>query len=210
MLLDLACGTGGFSCEFAKQNISVIGVDRSVGMLNVARQKSAENAQDVLFLNQSAEQLDLYGTVDGAVCLLDSVNHITDYDVLERAFSRVSLFLEDNRLFVFDVNTVYKHKNVLSCNSFVKEAASVFCVWQNGECEKDGTVEINLDFFSETEDGTYERFSEEFSERAYTIDELKKALQNAGLETVAVLSDMSFSEPKQTDERIIFVTRRVK
>ena len=82
LLLDLACGTGGFSNEFAQNGIEVIGVDISEEMLSAARENSAKLGTDVLYLCQKAEELDLYGTVDGAVCCLDSLNHITDYKKL--------------------------------------------------------------------------------------------------------------------------------
>ena len=68
LLLDVACGTGGFSNEFAKQGIEVIGADMSQEMLSVAREKSVQQGHDILYLCQKAEELDLYGTVDGAVC----------------------------------------------------------------------------------------------------------------------------------------------
>ena len=79
LMLDLACGTGNFSTEFARRGIEVIGVDISEDMLAVANEKNLELEQPVLYLCQPAEELELYGTVDGAVCLLDSLNHITDY-----------------------------------------------------------------------------------------------------------------------------------
>ena len=78
LLLDLACGTGGFSNCFAKKGIEVIGVDMSEEMLAKAGENSAEMGTDVLFLCQKAEELDLYGTVDGAICCMDSLNHITN------------------------------------------------------------------------------------------------------------------------------------
>ena len=116
LLLDLACGTGSFSNEFAKRDIQVIGVDLSPEMLNIAREKSQKEKLDVLYLCQDASRLDLYGTVDGAVCCMDSINHITDINVLKETFKKVSLFLEPDCLFVFDVNTLYKHKEVLGNN----------------------------------------------------------------------------------------------
>ena len=131
LLLDVACGTGGFSNEFAKQGIEVIGTDMSEEMLSVARENSAVLGQDVLYLCQKAEELDLYGTVDGAVCCLDSLNHITDYKTLCKAFSKVSMFLEKDRLFIFDVNTVYKHREILGDNVFVTDNGNLYCVWAN-------------------------------------------------------------------------------
>ena len=90
LLLDLACGTGSMACEFARRGIEVIGADDSVEMLTVAREKAMEQGLDVLFLCQSMQELDLYGTVDSAVCTLDSLNHITDPREVKKALSRVS------------------------------------------------------------------------------------------------------------------------
>lgn len=210
LLLDVACGTGGFSLPFAKKGIEVIGADPSPEMLDVAREKLAAAGVEALLLCQSAEELDLYGTVDGAVCCLDSLNHIIDVDEFKRSIARIALFLEPERLFIFDVNTEYKHKNVLSGTTFAAETEDVFCVWQNSECDEDGIVDISLDFFRETEDGTYLRTSEDFSERAYSPEFIEKCITEAGLETVAVLGDMSFDAPKKEEERVIYVTRRVK
>ena len=209
LLLDVACGTGGFSYLFAEKGIDVIGADPSPEMLDIAREKFAEAGKDVLLLCQSAEELDLYGTVDGAICCLDSLNHIIDEDEFKRSVARIALFLEPERLFVFDVNTEHKHKNILSGTTFAVETEDVFCVWQNSECDEDGIVDISLDFFRKTEDGLYERSSEDFSERAYSFEFIEKCIAEAGLEVVAVLGDMSFDAPKYDEERVFYVTRRV-
>lgn len=209
LMLDVACGTGGFTLPFLKKGIDVIGVDPSPEMLNVAREKLADDGYNALLLCQSAEDLDLYGTVDGAVCCLDSLNHITDADELKRSISRIALFLEKDRLFIFDVNTEYKHRNVLSGAVFTAETEDCFCVWRNSECDSHSVVDISLDFFKENDDGTYTRSFEDFSERAYSIDYLKECITAAGLETVAVLGDLSFDAPTYEEQRIIFVTRRI-
>lgn len=209
LLLDVACGTGAFSLRFAEQGIDVIGVDPSPAMLNIARDKLEYAGKNVLLLCQSAEDLDLYGTVDGAICCLDSLNHITDEDEFKRSLQRISLFLEPERLFIFDVNTEFKHREVLSNSTFVFETDGVFCVWRNSECDENGIVDISLDFFSENSDGTYERSFEDFSERAYSSDFIGQCIKSAGLETVAVLGDMTFESPKKDEERVIYVTRRV-
>ena len=208
LMLDLACGTGEFSNRFASKGVSVIGVDISYDMLSVAREKSAERGLDVLYLCQDAATLDLYGTVDGAICCLDSLNHITDYNDFYKAIARVSLFLEKDRLFIFDVNTPYKHREILGNNTFVIDTNDIYCVWQNGYSEKDNVVEINLDFFTREGDA-YFRTSENFCERAYTADEIENALQKAGLKIEAIFEDMTENAPNDTAERVIYVTRKV-
>ena len=93
-ILDLACGTGTMSFLLAERGYEVIGVDFSPEMLAVAAEKSLEGeGEPPIFLCQSMEELDLYGTIDACVCLLDSVNHVTEPERLQQAFQRVWLFL---------------------------------------------------------------------------------------------------------------------
>lgn len=208
LLLDVACGTGGFSLEFAKRGTEVIGADPSEEMLSVAREKAQETGAEVLFLCQSAENLDLYGTVDGAVCCLDSLNHITEYGTFRQALARVTLFLETGRLFLFDLNTVYKHNEILSDHTFVLEEDGVFCVWQNETDPTDHLTAITLDFFEE-ENGVYLRGGEEFAEKAYREEEIYAAIQDAGLELVTEIDDETKAPPTEKTERIIYVTRKI-
>lgn len=207
LMLDLACGTGSFSYSFAENGIEVIGVDCSEGMLAAALSKQGHGSHNPLFLNQSAQELELFGTVDGAISMLDSLNHITDYNDFCKALSRVSLFLEKDRLFIFDLNTEYKHKEVLGDNTFVREDEDVFCVWQN-EYQGDGVVDIYLDFFVSSPNGQYDRFCENFSEKAYSKNEIENALEKAGLELVDMFDDLSNDKPGDTTERITYIVRK--
>ena len=210
LMLDVGCGTGEFTVLFAKKGIDMIGADPSSGMLSAAMDKAAQCGVAPLLLCQSAENLDLYGTVDGAVCLMDSLNHITDYNLFCRAIERISLFLEPERLFIFDINTEYKHKKVLSQQTYTYENDTVFCCWQNSRCGENNVIDISLDFFAKKENGLYERLTERFSERAYTDPQIESALKKAGLQTVAVLGDLSDSAPLDTDERIFYITKKLK
>ncbi len=209
LLLDLACGTGGFSVELSKAGIDVIGVDISEGMLDCAWKNSERAGQDILFLCQDATELELYGTVDGAVCCLDSLNHITDYKDFCRAISRVALFLEKERLFIFDLNTEYKQREILGDNTFVIDEPPVYCVWSNLYSPDTKTTDVALDFFEQNENGTYSRACEEFSERCYDAEQVKKALENANLEILAVYEEMTESDPKGDTQRVVYVTRRI-
>lgn len=208
LLLDLACGTGSFSLEMAKEGIEVIGVDMSEDMLSVAREKATETNTDILFLCQKAEELDLYGTVDGAICCMDSLNHITDIKNLKKAIKKVALFMEADGLFIFDVNTPYKHEHILANETFVFEENEIFCVWQNKYNRKKGITDISLEFFEKTEKDKYVRYSESFSERAYTEENFRKILTESGFDTLTVLDDMTLKSPKQTCDRMIFVAKK--
>lgn len=208
LLLDLACGTGNISNEFAKRGVSVIGVDISEEMLAVAQEKSRAQNLDVLYLCQPANRLDLYGTVDGAVCTIDSLNHITDYKEFCEVFVKVSLFLEKDALFIFDMNTVYKHEKILADNTYVFDTGYIYCVWQNSYYADERITEISLDFFSKTDAG-YIRSKEEFCERAYNIEEIENAIKKAGLKLEAAFGDMSKKPPKDDEQRIVFVAKKI-
>lgn len=206
-VLDLACGTGSLTVELAKRGYDMIGVDASGDMLCRAQNKAFESGVSPMFLCQRMQELDLYGTVDAAVCSLDSINHLTDEKDVKRTFERLRLFVAPGGVFIFDVNTVYKHRNVLGDNAFVYEYPDVFCVWQNSFNGQDNTVDIALDFFENCGE-TYKRRSENFSERAYEIDFLKSLLDKAGFDTEFVFDDMSREPPKEDSQRAVIAARR--
>ena len=209
LLLDVGCGSGGFSLQFAKKEIEVIGADISEGMLVRAREKAEKEKLNVLFLNQSAADLDLYGTVDGAVCFMDTVNHIIDSKELQKSFNKISLFLEKDRLFIFDVNTIYKHQEILGDNAFVFESDNLYCVWQNFYNKRSKLTDIYLDFF-ETDGELYTRTTDEFSERAYTHNQLENMLLKAGFCIEAVYGEDTFKKPACNSQRNIYIARKVK
>ena len=208
LLLDLACGTGNFSVEFAKSGIEVIGVDISEDMLFVAQEKNAELEIPVMYICQPAEELELYGTVDGAVCMLDSLNHIMNYNDFKKAIARTALFLEPERLFIFDLNTPYKHKKILANNSFRAKNKDMRCLWSNSYREENNTVDIYLQFSKKIGLFKLEMYSEQFSERTFSEQEIQDALDEAGLELLAIYGENSFEAPKQNSERNIYITRR--
>ena len=204
-LLDLACGTGSFTLALARRGYDMVGVDASADMLTVAALRSGPAP---MFICQHLEDLDLYGTAQGAVCLTDSVNHLTQPARVRKFFRRLALFLEPGAPFVFDVNTLHKHERVLGDNTFIYEADGALCVWQNRWDADAWTTQIDLDLFIENEDGSYTRQQESFSERAYTIEELTAWLGKAGFAVEHVYGELTQEPPREGEERVYFVCRR--
>lgn len=200
--LDLACGTGSLTVELAKRGLDVYGIDGSPSMLSVAQQKAADAGLNILFLCQQMQSIDLYGTVDTVICALDSINHLTGENDVQKTFKRVSLFLNPGGYFIFDINTIYKHRYVLANNTFVYDTEDVYCVWQNRYEEKTNRVAISLDFFGR-QGNEYYRSSEQFYERAYSMEWIVSALEKAGLEAVGLYDDLSFQKPGDKTERTI-------
>ncbi len=207
ILLDLGCGTGSMSFEMADRGFDVIGVDSSIGMLGIAQQKMFEKGKQILFLNQAMQEIDLYGTVDCAICVLDSINHLNNSNEVKETLKKVSLFMNKGGAFAFDVNTIYKHRNILADNVFVYEYDGLFCAWQNSYNSDDNSVDISLDFFEE-EDGVYYRSSESFSEQAYEISDISQWLEDAGFEIIGIFDDMTTDELKPESERAVFLAKK--
>jgi len=210
LVLDLACGTGTYTCALLRRGYDVVGIDASPEMLQVALEKAqALHLTPPLLLCQRLEALDLYGTARAAVCLTDSLNHLTEPALVRRFFKRLALFLEPGAPFLFDVNTPYKHAHVLADNAFVyeDEDEGVFCAWQNRWLPQRRTTEITLDFFFE-ENGSYTRQKEQFAERAYPPEELTAWLNKAGFSVEHIYEELTEQPPCETAERIYFVCRR--
>ncbi len=205
-LLDLACGSGSLASELHRRGVDIIGVDASAEML----QRAVEKIPTALWLCQDMRQLDLYGTVDGTVCTLDSLNHLCRTADVAEVFRRVRLFTEPHGLFVFDVNTPYKHRAVLGDRAFVLEEENVLCAWRTHYTPRTQQVTMQLDFFAACDDGRYERYEECVRERAYSERTLRRLLAQTGWETLAVYGEGRDTAPTDTDERMVFVARSTR
>ena len=207
ILLDLGCGTGNFSVAFSDRGFDVIAVDISPECLCEAQNKA--NGRNILFLCQDMTELDLYGTIDCCICLFDTLNHLPDKAAFEKAIARVSLFMNPGGVFIFDVNTEYKHKFVLANNTFVIDTDDVYLVWRNSTA---GSLEtrLKLDFFIKNPDGTFEKRSDSFTERPFETKYIKSVLENNGFCNISAYKELTEDEPDEHTQRIFFVAEKEK
>jgi SAM-dependent methyltransferase len=104
-LVDLACGTGTFLGQWRSRHPDwrLLGTDSSSGMLQVARKKLGRGA-GVTLLHQELQETRLPEVVGAAVCVFDSLNHLTSLDDLRQSFLRIACNLAPGGLFLFDLN----------------------------------------------------------------------------------------------------------
>ena len=214
LLTDLACGSGSLSEALARLGYDVIGVDNSPAMLSAAMEKKLKSGLPIQYLCQDMRELDMFGTIDVTVCMLDSLNHLETLTDWQTVFEKVSLFAQPGGLFLFDMNTLYKHRNVLADQVFVFDTEKVFCTWENHLLEDNATVEEQLTFFERDGDCWY-RSEELITERAFPVQTIEGLVRIAGLELVAEFdADTGLDTPEQlspvteTTERILFVCRK--
>lgn len=186
LLLDLCCGTGSMTWELARRGYELIGADRSVDMLMQAQSRQDEVKVRPLFLCQSAEELDLYGTVDAAVCCLDGLNYIPP-DTLGEVFRRLRLFIRPGGLFLFDIRTPAFLRG-LDGQVFVDEKEDVLCLWRADYDQALGALVYGMDLFTRR-GRLWERSGEEHIEYAHEPEALRLLLEQAGFCDVRLRTD---------------------
>lgn len=210
ILLELGCGTGSLCEKMSGLGYDVIGIDTSQEMLSEALDKKYDSGSEIQYLCQDMTQLDMYGTIDVTVSVLDSINHLPDINAVKKAFERVSLFAFPDGLFIFDVNTVYKHREVLGNNAYLYDLDGLFCAWQNEFAENDNSVEMFLDFFEQREDGKYERYQENFREIAIEEAEIDRIIDETGFEILGKYDGYTDNPINDKTQRIVYVVRKVR
>lgn len=212
LVLDLGCGTGSMTIELASRGYDMTGVDISVDMLDVARERAAEKGFDgkILWLCQDMREFELYGTVDSAVCCLDGMNHLITPKDFSACLSLVHNYLIPDGLFIFDINGKYKFENIYGSSSYVFEEEGSFCVWQNYYNEKTKLCDFYITLFSEDAEGRYSREDEVETERMYTLRSVKTMLKQSGFEFIGAYSDYDMKEGNDQSERIYVVARCIK
>lgn len=186
LLLDLCCGTGTLTDVLSRRGYEMIAVDSSVEMLMEAQSKSAGLETPPLFLCQDAAALDLYGTVDAAVCSLDGMNYIPPEDLPE-VFRRLRLFVRPGGLLIFDIRTP-EFLRSLDGDVFVDEQEDVLCLWRADFEEALPAIIYGMDIFSR-QGRLWQRESEEHVEYAHEPAALQALLEQAGFYDVCLRPD---------------------
>ncbi len=207
-VLDLACGTGSLTWLLAERGYETIGVDLSEEMLAQAREKGGPDFAGVepLFLCQSMDRLDLYGTIDACVCCLDSVNYVTRPALLRRAFLRVYTFLVPGGLFLFDARTP-EALAAMDGQIFLDETEDAYCVWQGEFSQRRRMCTYYMDLFRR-EGPVWRRGTEEHREYAYTVEELTAMLTGAGFSYIKCYGGRARRSPRPGDDRVFFLARK--
>lgn len=205
IVLELGCGTGSITRRMAKAGYDMIGIDNSEEMLSIAMEQGPES---ILYLLQDMTEFELYGTVNAVISICDCMNYIIEEDDLLKVFKLVNNYLEKDGVFVFDMNTEYKYRELLGDNVIAENREEGSFIWENTYYEDEKINEYNLSLFiKDEEDGRYDKFEEMHYQRAYSIDKIKELVKKAGMEFVKVYDAFTFEEPNEQSERIYFVVK---
>ena len=207
LVLDLGCGTGSMTELLAAAGYDMIGVDLSEEMLQLAMEKRYESGHDILYLLQDMREFELYGTVRAVVSICDSMNYILTREDLVKVFSLVNNYLDPGGIFIFDLNTEYKYKNILGNSTIAEDREESSFIWENTYEEATRLNEYDLSLFIREEGDLYRKYEETHIQKAYRISEVEESLAEAGMELLAVYDAFTREEPKEDSERVYVIAR---
>ena len=202
LLADLGCGTGELTLMLSQAGYDVIDIDRSEEMLSVLREKADELGMTgrVLLLKQDLLDLDLYGTIRAAVSTFDTYNHIGPLENFEKAIANAAFFMEKNGVFLFDLNTPYKHAEVLAEQTFDLDAEDAVCHWTNHYHKDSGRVDICIRIHDKE---TGEDWQEDFCEYSYPLSTVEALLDKYGFTMARVADGEDFGPVRPDSQRWI-------
>lgn len=207
IVLELGCGTGVMTELLAEAGYDMIGVDNSEEMLGEAIEKRGESGHDILYLEQDMREFELYGTVRAIVSVCDCMNYITEEEELLTVFKLVNNYLDPDGVFIFDMNTTYKYKELLGSTTIAENRDEGSFIWENDFDEETGINVYDLTLFLPREDGLYEKDEEIHYQKAYSMEKVEELLKEAGLIPLAVYDAYTKDAPKADSQRLTFVAR---
>lgn len=212
LVLDLGCGTGSLTELLSDSGYDMIGVDNAEDMLEIAMEKKLESGRDILYLLQDMREFELYGTVAAVVSICDSMNYILEYEELVQVFSLVNNYLDPNGVFIFDLNTEYKYRNILGESTIAENREESSFIWDNYFDEESRINEYDLTLFIQEDGKTgeaplYRKYEETHYQRAYSMEEVKQALEEAGMVFEACYDAFTKDAPRPDSDRIYIVAR---
>jgi SAM-dependent methyltransferase len=199
-LVELGCGTGALLAGLAS-GLTVTGLDRSPQMLA----RAAQSVPAAILVRADMTDFRLAARFDVAICMFDTLNHVSSLDGWLSLFSRVHEHLVDGGLFIFDVNTVGRLRRLDGALPYVDEFDGNVVVMTVRSVEGDLSLwqtrifeHVNADIYRLRHERIYE-LGVPLSRIHAALDDRFERLEQASLDGSPV-SDES--------DRVFFVYRR--
>ena len=155
----------------------------------------------VNFKAQNMTDFNFKDKFDLIVSFFDSLNYLTDIDQLQGCFESAARSLNNDGLFIFDMNSVGRI-NTIEEKSFVIEGDSYECFWEDIVKAKENLWQVKLKICPDNDQ--LPCFEETHSERGYKIETILRLLKNSGFKAVDVYNAFSFATGKNHSDRLYF------
>ena len=199
--VDIGCGNGYFTRALEKSGYEMLGIDSSPEMLSEAVDLARKEGVRAPFLQGDIKKLAIGFKADFIVAINDVINYIPKNE-LEKTFKRVYSNLKKGGIFIFDISSERKLKEVLGNNLFCEDEDDFSLIWFNTLFED--RVEMNLTLYSSIGGGVYSRKDERHIQYIHGESGLLQALQSAGF-TARCEGHLG----GQKEQRINFICKKI-
>lgn len=207
LVLELGCGTGSMTERLAMAGYDMIGSDLSPDMLEIAMEKKDASGLNILYLLQDMCEFELYGTVRAIVSVCDSMNYILEEEDLLQVFRLVNNYLDPGGMFIFDLNTTKKYRD-MGETTIAENREEASFIWENYFDEEEKINEYDLTLFiRDEEDGRFDRFEEFHEQRAYSLTEIGELIRESGMELIAMYDAFTHEPATEECERVYVIAR---
>lgn len=187
-ILELGCGNGQLGILLKKAGYGIEGLDLSEEMLSLAQVRQEEAGVQFPLIQGDMRNLEGFGLYDAIISFCDSLCYLPKTADFKRTFQEAYEHLTEEGVFLFDVFTT-EHIESLDGYSYHDEMPGILFVWDSYHGESEHSIEHDLSFFIEQEDGSYVREMELHQERTYPIDTYLSMLKEAGFTNIEVNAD---------------------
>jgi SAM-dependent methyltransferase len=200
-ILDLGCGTGGHSLVLKSRGYSVVGVDRSKEMLELARSK--EGAEKVSFQHGDIRYLRLETTFDVVISMFAVMSYMVTNEDLIGAFQTVRRHLKPGGIFVFDSwfgPGVFHDPPTVRQKELINGEKRVIRTTSPGFDPIEQVVEVRFDVFEMLGDKKIEELTEHHLMRPLFVQEVKQFAGLSNMELLAVFPWMDINRKLTLDD----------
>jgi len=207
LVVDLGCGTGTLTELMYEKGYDMIGVDSSESMLNIAMGKKERSGAEILYLLQDMRELELYSTAGTVYSVCDSLNYILEEEELLEVFKLVNNYLFPGGIFIFDFNTEYKYREMIGNTTIAENREDCSFIWENFYDPEEEINEYDLTVFVREEGESFRRFTEVHLQRGYTVEQMTRLVQQAGMTVLEVMDADTGAAPTEESGRICVTAR---
>jgi SAM-dependent methyltransferase len=206
-ILDLACGSGRHSLELAGRGFSVVGVDISPELIEIARSEAQAQEAETTFLKADLRELEFEAEFDIVLNLNDgAIGYLETDEENRRAFETISRSLKPGGRNLVQLPNVLYAREHLPQRSWIPAAAMVELVehrWNKRDRYMEGAMIAVR--FGEVFEGLK---GIEFRQRLYTVDELREIYAGVGMELTGVFHGSGKRREPTAAQFEIFVEAR--
>ncbi|WP_042142099.1 class I SAM-dependent methyltransferase [Paucisalibacillus sp. EB02] len=210
-ILDLCCGTGQLAYYFLTKGYKVTGIDFSEDMLYHAKKlnKSFIETEKAEFYCDDARYFSLNKKYPNIVSTYDALNHLEDDLSLQQCFQQVFEHLEENGIFIFDLNTKL---GLSKGGTFIREDEAIFSIIQSmSEPSRNKAFTRYYGFVKDDSSHVYYKYDEVVYNTIYKMEKVREYLYDTGFVSVefAHLNNLlkRVEEPEKEERVFIIATK---